>query len=98
MGASSIDRHVCVFSGERHHVIRTWVFIEFYILGEGPRDHEALHYVIVLKIVHDEGMRGLGRPPRLALVNVHSGRNTPHVGAACLLIIVIIMVMCRTPV
>jgi hypothetical protein len=43
--------HNCVFSGEGPRVAPARVFIEFRTLGEGPRDHETLHHLIVLELV-----------------------------------------------
>jgi hypothetical protein len=52
-GASSIDHHDCVFSGERHCVTPTRVFTELCTPGEGPQDHETICHVTIFELVLD---------------------------------------------
>jgi hypothetical protein len=104
-GASSKDRHDYAFPRERHHVAPTQVFTEFRTLGEGPRDHKTLHHVMVLELMPDgvrlvwvglleESLKVACRWPRLMLVTVRGNRDVPHTRAACLPVIVVIVVSC----
>jgi hypothetical protein len=97
-GASSKDRHYCVFPGESQHVPRARVSVDFCTLSEEPRDHDTLHHVTVLELVPngvcvvwlhllEEPLEVLYRRLYLTVVVVHDGRDTHHIEATCLPII-----------
>jgi hypothetical protein len=83
-GVSSIDRHDCVFLGERSRITPARVFIELCTPGEGPLGHEAPCHAVVLELMHDgvcvvwagfleETLEVVRRRSRLILVAVHGG-------------------------
>jgi hypothetical protein len=103
-GASTIDRHDCVFPRERHHVAPAWVFIEFCTTDKGPQDHETLHHATVLELVPhgvcvvwvgllEDSFGVICRWPHLTLVTSHDSRDAPPVGAAYLPVVAIVMVV-----
>jgi hypothetical protein len=108
-GASIINCHDYIFPGEGHNVAPTWVLIELRTPGREPRDHETHHHVTVLELVPDglhvvwaglleESLEVVGRRPHLTLVAVCGSRDAPHVGAAHLPIVAVIVVGCgRSP-
>jgi hypothetical protein len=100
---STIDCHDCIFPGEGHHVTPTRVFIKFCTLGEGPQDHETLHDVALLELMPNmvcvlqaglinESPEVVCTWPCLTLVTVCGIHDAPHVGGACLPVVIVIVV------
>jgi hypothetical protein len=92
-GASTVNRHDCVFLGEGHRVAPVRVLIEFHTPSWGPRDHKTLHHVAVLELVPDgvhvvcaglfeESLEVFGRQTRLTLVTMHDSHDAPLAGTA----------------
>jgi hypothetical protein len=88
-GASVIDHHDRIFPRERHHITSARVFIVFHTTGEGPRDHEILYHVVVLKLVLDgvhvvraglleESLKVVCRRSCLVLATMCGSCDVPH--------------------
>jgi hypothetical protein len=88
----TIDHLDRVHPREGHHVAFTQDLVEFHAPGEGPRDHEILHYVVVPELALDGvrviGTRLLEQPPevvceqlRLALAVACGCHHAHHVAA-----------------
>jgi hypothetical protein len=101
--ASTTDHHDCLLPEEGHHVAPAQVFIELCTSGKGTRDHDTLHHITVLELVPDgvrlvwvgllkDSLEVVCRWPRPTLVAMCGSRDVPHVEAACLPVVVVIVV------
>jgi hypothetical protein len=95
------DCHDHIFPREGHHVASARVFLEFPTMGEGLRDHEVLHHVIVFELVLDvvhvvwvglleESLEVVFWRPCLMLATTCGSHDVPHVGVIDFLVNVII--------
>jgi hypothetical protein len=102
-GAPIVHHHDCIIPREGHHVALVWDLIEFHASGDGCRDHEIIHHVVVPDLVLDgvcmvwaslleEPLKVVCGRPRLALATADGDRDTCHIEATRFLIIATIIV------